>query len=133
MTATDPAPARPRKLSPEVRRSLTAIRNGTASEKDLQRCVIAYGKDHGWLVHHSSPAQVKDRRWVTPVWGHPGHPDTILLRPPRLVIAELKAPGGATSDMQDVWIDRYSQLPGTTVEVYIWWPRDWRRIRDLLR
>ena len=129
---TGEAPEAPRKLSPEVRRSLRAVHDGTASETDLQRVVIQYAKDHGWLVHHASRAKVKDGRWVTPVWGHPGWPDLALTRDGRLLLLELKAKAGSTSDEQDRWLHHLGKVGGP-VHVGVYRPADWPELKRLLR
>lgn len=130
MTATEPA-AKPKRLAPEIRRALARVKDGTASETDLQRVVIQYAKDHGWLVHHGRKAQVKEGRWVTPVWGHPGYVDLTLVRNGRFVVAELKAKGGSVSDEQQIWHGRLEQVTG--IEFYLWRPVHWPAIRRALR
>lgn len=131
---TSPTPSetveRPRRLPPEVRRSLARVKDGTASETDLQRVVIQYAKDHGWMVDHRGRARVKEGRWVTPVWGHPGYPDLTLTRGNRIVWMELKAQDGSVAPTQRVWLDR---LEGAGGEVYVYRPRDWPAIRRTLR
>lgn len=130
MTATETAP--PRKLAPEVRRSLARVKNRTASETDLQRVVIAYAKDHGWLVDHRARGRTRDGTWLTIVWGHPGWPDVAMVRDDRLVLVELKAEDGAVSPEQQVWHNRLERVPG--IEFYVWRPRDWTAtIRPVLR
>ncbi len=130
MTATE-VPA-PRKLSPEVRRSLAAVKAGTASETDLQRVVIQYAKEHGWLVHHASRAKVKDGRWMTPVWGHPGWPDLALTRDGKLLLLELTAKDGSTSPEQDKWLHHLAKVGGS-VHVGVYRPADWPTLKRLLR
>lgn len=49
-----------------------------------------------------------------------GWPDYALVRPPRLVLAELKTEKGKVSHHQVAWLERLEQVPG--VEVYLWRP-----------
>lgn len=129
---TGEAPTAPRKLSPEVRRSLARIHAGTASETDLQRVVIQYAKDHGWLVDHRGRAKVKEGRWVTPVWGHPGYVDLTLTRGGRLLLLELKGKDGSTSPEQDRWLHHLGKVGGP-VHVGVYRPADWPALKRLLR
>lgn len=124
MTASE-AVTRPRKLKPEVRRSLAAVKAGTANETELQRVVMAYAKDHGWMVHHATRARVKDGKWMTPVWGHPGYPDLSMTRGGRLVIAEVKTKAGTVSAEQWSWLNRLGEVDG--IEVVVWRPEHWNR------
>jgi hypothetical protein len=132
-TADVPRGTPPRKLSPEVRRSLARVKDGTCSETDFQRVVMAYARDHGWATDHRERARVKGGRWVTPSLGHPGYPDATFVRQGRLVVVELKIVGGRLSDGQEMWLDRLSQVP--CVETHIWWPRHWLdgTVRTVLR
>jgi hypothetical protein len=67
---------------------------------------------HPWLSIHSP------RGW----------PDLALVRPPRLVLAELKRQDGKPTPAQVRWLDLLGQCAG--VEVYLWRPAD---LDDVLR
>jgi hypothetical protein len=114
----------------QVKRDLRAVLDGTATEAQFQRVVIAFAKDRGWLVQHVPPAQVRKGKHVTPTQGHVGFPDLVLVRDGRLIFAELKSSGGPT-DMQQVWLNRLEAVPG--VEVHLWWPKHWPVVRRTLR
>lgn len=114
----------------KVKRDLRAVLDGTATEAQFQRVVIAYAKDRGWLVQHVPPAPVRGSKHVTPTQGHVGFPDLVLVREPRVIFAELKGAGGPT-EMQQIWLNRLSRCPG--VESFLWWPRDWPAVRAALR
>jgi hypothetical protein len=63
--------------------------------------------------------------------GDKGFPDLVLVRPPRLILAELKAnpetqKAGRPSDEQSEWLRQLGLVPG--VEVYVWRPTDWQEI-----
>ncbi|MHB8491182.1 MAG: VRR-NUC domain-containing protein [Solirubrobacteraceae bacterium] len=51
-----------------------------------------------------------------------GFPDLVLLRPGRVIFAELKATKGKVSDRQQDW---YRALIDAGAEAYIWRPADW--------
>lgn len=119
-------------LSAALRRDLRAVLDGTATEAQFQRIVIRYAKDHGWLVNHTPKATMTgaNGRSITPTQGHTGLPDLILVRDGRCAFAELKGSGGPTQ-MQQAWLNRLERCEG--VEAYLWWPRDWPTVRDVLR
>ena len=84
---------------------------------------------------------VRDRAaWARPPWrtyhtlrsrgSEPGFPDLVLVRPPRLIFAELKATGGRVSRPQRGWL---TDLEATGVEVYLWWPSDRPTIERILQ
>lgn len=111
------------RLTAAMRRDLADVEAGTALEAPFQRVVIAYAKDHGWLVHHTPKAQVRRGQHVTPTVGHIGFPDLTLVRDGRLLFVELKAGNGGPTDMQTVWMNRLRDCPG--VEHHLWWPSHW--------
>lgn len=96
-------------------------------EKAFTSAIKRYAKRGGWLAFHNLHAQGSD----------PGFLDLILLRPPRLVIAEQKVEGRKTTDWQDVWIAYWQTLamlagPHLTIEVFVWEPADWPEIERIL-
>ena len=52
------------------------------NEAALQNAVIELAKLYGWKVHHTRPAQMPSGKWATPIQGHAGFPDLVLVRPP---------------------------------------------------
>lgn len=60
-------------------------------------------------------------RWSTPLQGDAGFPDVVLVRPPRVIFAELKAEKGRTSESQQTWL---AALMECNVETYLWRPSD---------
>lgn len=100
-------------------------------ERDFQRAVLDYARLHGWLAVHFRPARTS-KGYRTPIEGDGvGWPDLVLVRPPRLLFAELKTDRGKLSPAQERWLDVLGQVPG--IEVRIWRPRDWERIVETLR
>ena len=59
-----------------------------------------------------------------------GLPDLILLRPPRVIFAELKSEYGRLTPQQRDAIAMLGRCPG--VETYVWRPRDWQTIVQTL-
>lgn len=89
--------------------------------------VKRYARRGGWLPFHNLHAKGSD----------PGLPDLILLRVPRLVVAELKIPPNTTTDWQDVWLTSFETLgmlagPHLSIETYVWTPEDWPEIERVL-
>lgn len=89
-------------------------RDLTAFVRDVAKA-FAWRRYHTWLSKHS-PA---------------GFPDEVLLRPPRLVFAELKSERGRLKPEQEAWLEDLRQVPG--VEVYQWRPEDMDAIVEVLR
>jgi hypothetical protein len=85
----------------------------TVTEKALQDAVYDCARRLGWMAYH-----VFDARRSTP-----GFPDLILIKPPRLIVAELKTHTGRLSPAQREWLDRFRAIDG--VEVYVWRTKDW--------
>lgn len=64
---------------------------------------LGYMRYHTWLSRHSAA----------------GHPDELLVRPPRALYAELKAETGKPSPPQIAWLDA---LTACGLEVHLWRP-----------
>jgi hypothetical protein len=60
-----------------------------------------------------------------------GWPDLALVRPPRIILAELKTDKGKTTPAQDHWLDLLRACPG--VEVFVWRPADIEAVAEVLR
>jgi hypothetical protein len=118
------------RLTAAMRRDLAATMDGTATEAQFQRVVIAYAKENGWLVYHTPPAAVRPGKHVTPTQGHVGFPDIVAIRDGRCLFVELKSSGGQTT-AQEVWMHRLEECAG--VEYFLWWPRHWPQAREILR
>jgi hypothetical protein len=90
------------------------------SEKAFQAQVVRLAQLYRWAYYHTYNSQ----RSV------PGYPDLTLVRPPRLIFAELKTESGKVTPAQQTWFDLISQCEG--VEVYIWRPSQFDEIVDCL-
>lgn len=93
------------------------------NEAQLQSVVIDLARLRRWRIHHSRPAFQQSGRFSTPLTGHKGLPDLILLRPPRLLFVELKVARGKLSPGQVQWGAGLQACDG--VEYFVWRPADW--------
>lgn len=74
--------------------------------------IVDLARTFGWAAYHP----------YLSVRSAPGWPDLALVRPPRLVLAELKSERGKVSVHQQHWLDLLGACDG--VEVYVWRPSD---------
>ena len=93
----------------------------TTPEKCVLKQRTSDTKDHAWLTFHAHDSRRSEC----------GFPDVTLVKPGRLVFAELKSRQGKLTDDQEVWLDvlRHS-VPD--VEVYCWRPSDLNDIVQIL-
>lgn len=90
------------------------------SEKQWQAWVIKLARLSGYLCYHPYDS----RRSAY------GYPDITLVRPPRLIFAELKTEKGKPTEYQQMWGEALVKCPG--VEYYLWRPSQWKEVRDIL-
>jgi hypothetical protein len=100
------------------------------TETDWKSRVQETAQLFGWRWAHFRPARTK-YGWVTPMEGDKGFPDLVLVRPPRLILAELKAQpatrkAGRPTDDQAEWLRQLGLVPG--VETYVWTPEQWQDV-----
>jgi hypothetical protein len=91
------------------------------AEKDFQKQVLQIAKLYRWHAYH--PALSK--------WSERGWPDLALVRPPRLVFAELKSEKGKVTEHQERWLSLLRACPG--IEVFLWRPSDLEQVAEALR
>jgi len=89
------------------------------SEKDFEGQIRDLAKLFGWLYYHT---------WRS-IHSPAGFPDVVMVRPPRLIFAELKSEKGQVSDKQKEWLEA---LKETGVEVFLWRPSDLDEIVGVL-
>lgn len=90
-----------------------------ASEADCQDTIVAAAKAAGWRVHAARPAASRTGRWSTPIQGHAGFPDLILVHRTRgLVVVELKRRPNSVEPDQREWL---VQLRAAGLQVCVWW------------
>lgn len=104
------------------------------TEAGFQAAVIRLAKVRGWTVAHFRTSRTVSKRgrvrYQTAVAADgTGFPDLVLVRGHRLLFAELKTDTGRLRAEQRAWLD---QLEETEAEVYVWRPRDFDEIVELL-
>ncbi len=92
------------------------------TEKQLREQVRDLCKVFGWKFYFT---------W-TSIHSPRGMPDLILVKPPRVIFAELKTEKGEVSTYQQDWIDVLKECGGN-VECYLWRPGDIEKIAEVLR
>ena len=98
------------------------------TEKDFARSVVDYAHLRHWLVYFTwYRAGVNERRQGYQV---SGFPDLVLVRPPRLVFAELKVKDNQPTATQKEWLDLLGKV--AQVESYLWRETDWSKIMEVL-
>jgi VRR-NUC domain len=90
----------------------TATGQPPISEAQFQRQVLDLARILGWAAYHPMLSKWSERGW----------PDVCLVKPPRLILAELKRENGKTTPHQDRWLEMLRACPG--VETYLWRPSD---------
>lgn len=103
-------------------------------EDEFKDQVIELATRLGWLVTHQRPAQNKGGKWLTAIQGHKGYPDLTLVKDRRVVWAELKRQKGYPTPEQKRWLAMLETVAEACpmVEVYLWRPSDWDRIKEVL-
>ena len=90
------------------------------SEKHWQDDVVEIATLFGWRCYHTYDS----RR------SHPGFPDLILCRPPRLLAVELKSERGRITPTQQAWLNDLDQC--TEIRTHVWRPSDRDQVLDEL-
>jgi VRR-NUC domain len=91
------------------------------SERDLTAYVRDIASACGWRRYHT---------WLSK-HSPAGFPDEVLVRPPRIIFAELKSANGRLKREQEAWLEAMRQVPG--VEVFVSRPDDLDEILKVLR
>lgn len=98
----------------------TTLRALEPTEKDFQASVLELAHVKGWNTYHTYDS----RRSAA------GFPDLFLVRPPRIVVAELKSSRGRITPAQRAWLDLLARCSG--VETYVWRPAGFDEIARVL-
>lgn len=85
------------------------------TEKAWQGNVVTVARLNGWWVHHHHDSRRSE----------PGFPDLVLLRPPELLMVELKTDRGRVTPEQRKVLD---MLEACGVEAHVWRPADERDV-----
>jgi hypothetical protein len=121
-TGTGVAPAAALSSNPaqQSQNAKQGHRKPVQSEKQFMQQVIALARLRRWLVFHPYDSRHSVAGW----------PDLVCCRPPRLLLIEVKTERGRATVAQRAWLDALQQCPG--VEVFLWTPRDWIQIQEVL-
>ena len=90
-------------------------------EREFLQTVRELARIFGWAEYHT---------WHS-LHSPSGFPDLVLVKPPRVIFAELKVGKRQPTPAQREWLNLLSQCPG--VECYLWYPEDWDEIQRVLR
>lgn len=90
-----------------------------ATEAECQNTIIAAAYIHGWRVHAERPAQVRPGKHVTPIQGHKGFPDLVLVRGSQLWFVELKRKPNKVEPEQGVWLAMLTRAGARTAVVWV--------------
>lgn len=104
----------------EYQRYLTGQQRVVIKEAQFQKQLRAAALTAGFLHYHTYNSKRSE----------PGFPDSVMVRGPDLIFAELKVPGGTTSPAQRLWLDALRQVE--RVAVYEWVPDDFAEISSVL-
>jgi VRR-NUC domain len=88
--------------------------------------VLQLAQLYGWRAYHTLNSKGSE----------PGFPDLVLVRPPELLVVELKTDKGRVRPAQREWLDALelgAAAAGGTVRVDVWRPCDFDRVHGLLR
>ena len=100
------------------RRSAPAMPKIT--ERQWQEQVEELAAMLGWKKYHT---------WNS-IKSDPGFPDLVLVRPPRLIFAELKVDGKKPDARQLAWLDDVRECG---VQSYLWYPEELEKVKEVLR
>lgn len=91
------------------------------SEKELQSAVRAMARLYRWADYCTWNSRHSPKGW----------PDLVLIRPPRIIFAELKSATGKLTGEQDATLELLREC--NLNEVYVWRPADLQNIAEILR
>lgn len=111
------------------------------TEAQLQEGIITAARRLGWIVHHSRRTTTRRRDGTivhhTPLSGHPGFPDLVLVRDGRWLVLELKTETGRVSPDQAMWLSTMTSQPrvaelwrsrGAIPDAHVLTDRGWMRL-----
>lgn len=101
------------------------------SERDFTKQVIELAQRYGWKVAHFRTALSQAGNWITPVQGDgKGWPDCFFIRGSVAIAAELKVGYNKPTEAQWDWLDA---LRGAGIDAYLWTPKHWDQIEEVLK
>lgn len=121
---------------------------GELLETAWQAQVVGAARVYGWsMIYHAPNGGAPQKNGRRVVGGQipegRGFPDLLLIRGPRLVVAELKTEKGRMGPGQDEWLEAFRELGrhigrrwddehDTSIEAYVWRPSDWETVQRVL-
>ena len=103
------------------------------TEAEYQSRIVDSARLLGWRIHHCRPLARAGGSFHTPITGHAGFPDLVLVRQRdgRLLLLEVKSEDGRLTNEQREWMRAWQQVP--CAEVYVARPSNWDFIWRLLQ
>ena len=86
------------------------------NERDYQALIVELARSLGYKVVHHMPGKTAGGRWTTPTT-EIGWPDLTLIRPPRIIFAELK---GNRTPLRPGQAEFLAELDSCGLEAYLW-------------
>lgn len=77
----------------------------TATETQCETTIVKAARQFGWLVHGTRAARMQKGNFKVALKGDRGFPDLILVKPPCIIIVELKRKPNKVEPDQQRWID----------------------------
>lgn len=103
------------------------------TEQQFTNELLKWAKVYGWRRFHVRNSGYGGN---TQVQGDKGFPDLVLIRPPRLVFAELKVGKNKVAPEQQAWLTALAECEVEpyvpSAEVYTWRPEQWSEILVIL-
>jgi hypothetical protein len=90
------------------------------TEKGFLEAIVHLAGLRGWEMYHTHDSRHSAA----------GFPDLVMVRPPRIIFAEVKTATGRLTRSQNHWIALLLGCPLS--EVYLWRPKDWPAIERAL-
>lgn len=106
------------------------------TERRFMGQVLTLARLFGWAAWHDEATNAPRRCWQCGAVqkvprNRSGWPDLVLVRPPKLMFAELKSTRGRVTRDQGAWLSLLRRV--TSVEVVVWRPSDDADIERSLR
>jgi hypothetical protein len=106
------------------------------TEQAFTNELLKWAKTFRWRAFH---VRNSGHGGNTYVQGDRGFPDLVLVRPPRLIFAELKVGKNKPTPEQADWLSALAEnsqdvygMPSAAVETYVWRPEMWSEILVIL-
>src|SRR5262245_35245971 len=92
---------------------------GNINEGQWLRYVCDLAQENGWSTYHTHTAR----------YSNAGFPDLVMMRPPEIVVAELKSKRGVVTESQMHWLMLFDACG---IESYVWRPTEYEEVRSRL-